>query len=721
MNSYDNYEPVTIDNLIEKIKLYNPTVDEKVVRDAYAFAFDAHKDQTRFSGEPYITHPLAIAEILAEMQMDTPTIIAGLLHDVIEDTPYTYEDIEKRFGSDVAHLVDGVTKIAKFKFSSKEQEQIESFRKMFVAMASDIRIIIIKLSDRLHNMRTLSAMRADKQIQKATETLNIYAPIAHRLGMFNMKWEFEDLALRYLEPEKYHELTKSVVMKRKERESYIENVIGILREKLTSEGISCEIYGRPKHFYSIYKKMQSGKSFSDIYDLIAVRVIVDTVSDCYAVLGWVHTLWKPIPGRIKDYIAMPKPNMYQSLHTTVIGPGGSPFEIQIRTKEMHLVAEYGVAAHWKYKEGKKGSDELAEKLHWLMDIRELEQESEGSEDFVESVKTDLYTDEVFVFTPKGKVIEMPYGSTPIDFAYRIHTDIGNKCVGAKVHGKIVPLTYKLETGDIVEIITSPVSKGPSRDWLKVVVSPQARNKIRAYFRKADKDENILRGKESFKRELKHLKLDYNQIVNNKYEDFALKRFNVASWDDLFAAIGYGGIRAGYVIQRIKDRFKEDFATEEKAAAFRKPNGDKTRSVHIQGNVDLAVKFAHCCMPVPGDNIIGYITRGRGVTIHRADCINIKNSNEKDRLIEVSWLDETNTGSEFIAKLTLNANDRNGIIADVALAISNEGISISALKTKTPEEGLAKMNIDVIVNTTKQVDNLVKKLENIKGVLSIYRN
>ncbi len=720
MTGYENYQPVTIDSVLEKVKKYNPSVDEKAIRNAYDFAFHAHENQTRFSGEAYITHPLAIADILADMQMDTPTIIAGLLHDVVEDTSYTYEDIEERFGSEVANLVDGVTKIAKFKFSSKEQEQIESFRKMFVAMASDIRIIIIKLSDRLHNMRTLSAMRADKQIQKATETLNIYAPIAHRLGMFNMKWEFEDLALRYLEPEKYHELTRSVVMKRQERESYIENVIGILREKLDKEGISCEIYGRPKHFYSIYKKMQSGKSFSDIYDLIAVRVIVDTVSDCYAVLGWVHTLWKPIPGRIKDYIAMPKPNMYQSLHTTVIGPGGSPFEIQIRTKEMHLVAEYGVAAHWKYKEGKKGSDELAEKLQWLMEIKELEKESEGSEDFVESVKTDLYTDEVFVFTPKGKVIEMPTGSTPIDFAYRIHTDIGNKCVGAKVHGKIVPLTYKLKTGDIVEIITSPQSKGPSRDWLNVVVSPQARNKIRAYFRKADREENVLRGKESLKRELKHLKIDQNKIINNKYEEFITKRFNVASWDDLFAAIGYGGIRAGYVIQRIKDRYKEDFIEEAKPTTFKKPTGDKTRSVHIQGNVDLAVKFAHCCMPVPGDNIIGYITRGRGVTIHRADCINIKNSNETDRLIEVNWLEDYNSGSEFVAKLVLNATDRTGIIADVASAISNEGISISALKSKTPEDGLAKMNIDVIVNTTRQVDLLVKKLENIKGVLSIYR-
>lgn len=722
MNSEGNYtKTATIEDVIETVEEYNPLVDKTQIMRAYEFAKGAHENQVRLSGEPYIIHPVAIALILAQMHMDTPTIIAGLLHDVVEDTEYTYDDIKEMFGEEVAILVDGVTKIAKFQFDSKEQEQIESFRKMFVAMASDIRIIIIKLCDRLHNMRTLSAMRKDKQIQKATETLNIYAPIAHRLGMFNIKWEFEDLALRYLEPEKYKELTHSIVLKRKERESYIENVINILKQKLDDEGIVCDIYGRPKHFYSIYKKMQSGKSFSDIYDLIAVRVIVDSVSDCYAVLGWVHTLWKPIPGRIKDYIAMPKPNMYQSLHTTVIGPGGSPFEIQIRTKEMHLVAEYGVAAHWKYKEGKKGSDELSEKLQWLMEIKELEKEAEGAEDFVESVKTDLYTDEVFVFTPKGKVFEMPAGSTPIDFAYRIHTDIGNKCVGAKVHGKIVPLTYKLETGDIIEIITSSSSKGPSRDWLNVVVSPQARNKIRAYFRKADKDENILKGKEAFKREAKHMKLEFNDVVKQSYTDFICKRFNVQSWDDLFAAIGYGGVRPGYAIQRIKDHFKEDFPTVEKLTTVKAPTGDKSKAIHIQGHNDLSVKFAHCCNPVPGDNVIGYITRGRGITVHRADCVNIKNSNEKDRLIQVNWIDDSlGTSNKFVANLAITGEDRTGIIAEVSTLISNEGISISSFKTKTAEDGIARMNIEVVINGTKQVDALVRKIGNLRGIISVSR-
>lgn len=717
-----NYTGPVISDVIDEVKNYNPQADTDLIMKAYELAERAHEGQNRYSGEPYINHPVAVAKILAEMHMDQATIIAGILHDVIEDTPVTYDDLAAQFGTDVAAIVDGVTKITQFQFSSKEEAQIESYRKMFVSMASDIRIIIVKLCDRLHNMRTLNAMRPEKQIQKSHETLDIYAPIAHRLGMFNIKWEFEDLALRYLEPEKYRELENSVVLKRREREEYIENVISILKEKLNGEGIECDIYGRPKHFYSIYKKMQTGKSFSDIYDLIAVRVIVETVGDCYAVLGWVHTLWKPIPGRIKDYIAMPKPNMYQSLHTTVIGPGGSPFEIQIRTKEMHLVAEYGIAAHWKYKEGKKGSDELAEKLQWLMEIKELEQESEGAEDFVESVKTDLYTDEVFVFTPKGKVFELPAGSTPIDFAYRVHTDVGNKCTGAKVHGKIVPLTYRLETGDIVEIITSPQSKGPSRDWLSIVVSPQARNKIRAYFRKNDRDENIMKGKDSIRREAKHLHVEYNQVTNTKYTDFVCSRFNVASWDDLFAAIGYGGIRPGYVIQRIKERYPEDFvAEEEKSTLVKAPRTDSSKAVHIQGNSDLAVKFAHCCSPVPGDGIIGYITRGSGVTVHRADCVNMKNVDDRDRLIQVNWIDEGGSAdNKFLVSLYITANDRKGILADVTTVISDLGLNISALQTRAPENGIAQISTNVVVNSLTQVDTLMKKLEKIRDITNIYR-
>ena len=716
------FDEGAVDKLLEKVSAYNPQADTALIRKAYELARDAHEGQNRYSGDPYIIHPLAVADILADMHMDQSTIIAGLLHDVIEDTPVTYQELCDTFGQEVADIVDGVTKITKFSFSSNEEAQIESYRKMFVSMASDVRVIIVKLCDRLHNMRTLYAMRPDKQIQKSHETLDIYAPIADRLGMFNIKWEFEDLALRYLEPEKYRELEDSVKLKRAEREQYIDNVIGILREKLVSEGITAEIYGRPKHFYSIYKKMQSGKSFSDIYDLIAVRVIVETVGDCYAVLGWVHTLWKPIPGRIKDYIAMPKPNMYQSLHTTVIGPGGSPFEIQIRTREMHLVAEYGIAAHWKYKEGKKGSDELAEKLQWLMEIKELEKESEGAEDFVESVKSDLLTDEVFVFTPKGKVFELPAGSTPIDFAYRVHTDVGNHCTGAKVHGKIVPLTYKLETGDIVEIITSSSSKGPSRDWLNIVVSPQARNKIRAFLRKNEREENVAKGKDAVKREAKHLHLEYNAIINTKYTDFICRRFNVLSWDDLFASIGYGGIRPGYVIQRIRERFPEDFAeVEEKRTLVKAPNTDSSKAVHVQGNSDLSVKFAHCWMPVPGDRIIGYITRGRGITVHRTDCVNMKNVDDLDRLISVDWIDESGSSdNKFIVSLNITANDRKGILAEVTTAISDMGLDISALKTKPSQDGIARISTDVVVYSTSQVNALIAKLDRITDVVNIYR-
>ncbi|MBO7701011.1 MAG: bifunctional (p)ppGpp synthetase/guanosine-3',5'-bis(diphosphate) 3'-pyrophosphohydrolase [Eubacteriaceae bacterium] len=713
---------LTIQDLLDEVRQYNPQADCDLITKAYETARDAHEGQNRYSGDPYIVHPLAVAMILAQMHMDQSTIIAGLLHDVIEDTSLTYDDIKESFGEEVADLVDGVTKITKFQFSSNEEAQIESYRKMFVSMASDVRVIIVKLCDRLHNMRTLDAMRPEKQIQKSHETLDIYAPIAHRLGMFNIKWEFEDLALRYLEPEKYRELEDSIKLKRREREKYIDDVIAVLREKLNEEHIECEIYGRPKHFYSIYKKMQTGKSFSDIYDLIAVRVIVDTVGDCYAVLGWVHTLWKPIPGRIKDYIAMPKPNMYQSLHTTVIGPGGSPFEIQIRTKEMHLVAEYGIAAHWKYKEGKKGSDELAEKLQWLMEIKELEKESEGAEEFVESVKSDLYSEEVFVFTPKGKVFELPAGSTPIDFAYRVHTDVGNHCTGAKVHGKIVPLTYTLETGDIVEIITSPSSKGPSRDWLNIVVSPQARNKIRAFLRKNDREENVIKGKEAIKREAKHLKVEYNAVVNNKYTDFICRRFNVLSWDDLFAAIGYGGIRPGYVIQRIKDRFPQDFIQEEEKNTFVKaPKTDSSKAVHVQGNSDLSVKFAHCCQPVPGDSIIGYITRGRGITVHRSDCVNMKNVDDLDRLIRVDWIDEGGSSdNKFIVSLSIHANDRKGILAEITTAISDMGLDISALQTRPSDNGIAKISVDIVVFSTSQVEALIKKLEKIRDILNIYR-
>ncbi len=709
----------TIEEVVEKIKSYNPTADTDLIRRAYDYAEKAHENQRRISGEPYITHPLEIASILTNLKMDTATIAAGLLHDVIEDTRYSYEEVDKEFGREVADLVDGVTKIAQLEYSSTEQLQTESFRKMFIAMANDIRVIIIKLADRLHNMRTLSVMRPEKQVQKSKETLDIYAPIAHRLGISKIKSEFEDLALKYLNPNIYYDLAAKIAQSKKDRQQYIDDVIKILKECLERENIASEIEGRPKHYYSIYKKMERGKSFDEIYDIIAIRVLVESVNDCYAALGWVHTLWKPIPGRIKDYIAMPKLNMYQSLHTSVIGPGGKPFEIQIRTKDMHQIAEYGVAAHWKYKEGKQGSDELGQKLRWLWEIKELELESEGSDDFVDLVKKELYADAVFVFTPKGRVVELPAGSTTIDFAYRIHTDIGNKCVGGKINGKLAPLTQKLKNGDIVEVVTSASSKGPSRDWLNVAVSPHAKSKIRAFFRKADRDENIQKGLDAFEKEIRRAKLEVDQIINNKYGEFVFDRFSVSSWEDIFSAIGYGGIRPNYVLQKIKERFKNDFPEEDAIVLHNIKPRDKSKMVLVQGHDDFAIKFAKCCMPVPGDNIIGYITRGRGITVHRADCINIMHSGEKGRLIDVSWLTEL-SDEQFICGLAIKATDRQRLLSDISTVIGNEGINISRIQAVTGKDGLVNLDVDIIINNAQRVEKLVQKLSNVQSVLTVYR-
>ena len=709
-----------ISDIIRKVKEYNPSADTDIIERAYFLAEKAHKNQYRLSGELYIAHPLEIAYILAELQMDTATITAGLLHDVIEDTEFTYQDIKEMFGEEIADLVDGVTKIAKLEYTNQEEAQIDSFRKMFVAMANDIRVIIIKLTDRLHNMRTLEYMTPDKQRQKAQEVLDIYAPISHRLGIFMMKMEFEDLALSYLEPQAYKELAVMITQKRSEREKYVADLIELLKNKLETENIPCEITGRPKHFYSIYKKMESGKNFDEIFDLVAIRVIVNTDSDCYAVLGWVHELWKPIPGRIKDYIAMPKPNMYQSLHTTVIGPGGTPFEIQIRTWEMHKTAEYGIAAHWKYKEGGRHNDELSNLLQWLLEIKEIEPDIENSETFVETVRDDLFLEEVYVFTPKGKVIELKNGSTPIDFAYRIHSDVGNKCVGARVNNKLVPLNYILSTGDIVEILTNPNSKGPSRDWLNIAASSAAKSKIRSFFRKTEKDENITKGQAALERETANLGFEIPQIINSNYSDFVFKRFNVQSWDDLYAIIGYGGIRPQFVIQRIKEHFKSDFPEEETAPVIVDPPKEGTgTSVQIQGHQDLVHKFAKCCTPVPGDKIMGYITRGRGITIHRSDCINITGSVEPERLINADWANEV-TAEKFAAEIFIKAVDRQKLLSDVSTVIGNDGISISGISLRTLKDSSVQISIDIIVTTTSQVDSLVTKLSNIPSIISVYR-
>lgn len=626
-----------IDELIKVINENCNNVDIDVIKKAYEVAKEAHKDQKRISGEPYITHPIDVACILAELGMDTSTIAAGLLHDVIEDTDYTYEDMAREFSEEIANLVEGVTKLGKIQYKTKEEQQADNVRKMLLAMAKDIRVIIIKLADRLHNLRTLKFMRKEKQKQKAKETLDIYAPLAHRLGMSKIKWELEDLAFRYLHEEEYYDLVKKIAEKRVEREEYIDSVIKDLDDKLQDAGIDADIEGRPKHFYSIYRKMvNKHKSIEQIFDLTAIRILVNSVKDCYGVLGIVHTIYKPIPGRFKDYIAMPKPNMYQSLHTTVIGPQGKTFEIQIRTFEMHKTAEYGIAAHWKYKEGgddDKGVD-FETKLAWLRDILEWQKETSDAEEFIEGFKIDLFSDEVFVFTPKGVVINLASGSTPIDFAYRIHTDIGNRCIGAKVNGKIVPLDYKLKTGEIVEIITSKTAQGPKMDWLNIAKSNQAKSKIRQWFKKIKKVENIDKGKELLEKELKKQGVTFNDIAKGDAYEKMQRRYNIHSMEDLYSRIGVGMMCASNIVSRLKEESLDDKEKHSKELVEKnieeqihknekKQSNDNNYGVTVKGLSNIMVRFAKCCNPVPGDEVLGYITKGRGVSIHRKDCNNIK--------------------------------------------------------------------------------------------------
>ena len=727
-----------INELVEKINSYIRDADTGIVIKAYELAKTAHEGQMRESGEDYITHPLEVSEILVDLQLDVPTITAAILHDVIEDTDYTYEDIAKLFSTEIADLVDGVTKIGKIDFSSKEERQAESLRKMIIAMAKDIRVILIKLADRLHNMRTLKYMTAKKQKEKAQETLDIYAPIAHRLGISRIKWELEDLALRYLDEESYYDLVDKVSAKRKEREEYIEQVIETLKQRLEKSSIGSEIHGRPKHFYSIYRKMyQQNKSFDQIYDLIAVRVIVGSIRDCYAVLGIAHTMWKPLPGRFKDYIAMPKPNMYQSLHTTVIGPNGEPFEIQIRTWDMHRTAEFGIAAHWIYKEntGSSKDDSFDDKLVWLRQILEWQRELQDSSEFMETLKLDLFSDEVFVFTPKGDVMQFPKGATPLDFAYRVHSDIGNKCIGAKVNGKIVPLNYELKNGDIIHVLTSNNSSGPSRDWLKLVKSSHAKNKIRQYFKKEKREENIIKGKDALEIEVRRQGLQNSNLIKQKFLEYVAIKTNYHSVEDLFAAIGFGGIKANHVIQKIKHKFKDELNLEvpvesneqikqtslqgNKEIRSPKNYNQLEKAVKVSGFDNMAVRFSQCCNPVPGDNIVGYITRGRGVSIHRADCVNIRNVDEMERLIDVEWLEETN--ANFKAQINIKAKDVKGLLTKVTNTLSEQDVNIDSLHSKRDTQGFANLNLSVEVKTVKELSVLMKKLSKLPEILSIYRS
>lgn len=723
-----------IDKLIKAINKNCNNVDIEKVKKAYEFAEKAHENQMRASGEPYITHPIDVAVILAELGMDTDTIIAGLLHDVIEDTEYTYDQVKDLFGEEVTNLVDGVTKLGKIKYKTKEEQQADNVRKMLLAMAKDIRVIIIKLADRLHNLRTLKYMSKEKRKIKAKETLEIYAPLAHRLGMSKIKWELEDISFRYLHEEEYYDLVAKIAEKRIEREEYIASIVEDLGNNLENAGIDADIDGRPKHFYSIYRKMvKKNKNIEQIFDLTAIRVLVNSVKDCYGVLGIVHTIYKPIPGRFKDYIAMPKPNMYQSLHTTVIGPQGKTFEIQIRTFEMHKTAEYGIAAHWKYKEGSEEKKEMnfETKLAWLRDILEWQKETSDAEEFMEGFKIDLFSDEVFVFTPKGVVINLPSGSTPIDFAYRIHTDVGNRCVGAKVNGKIVPLDYNLRTGEIVEIITSKVANGPKMDWLNIAKSNQAKSKIRQWFKRAKREENISVGRDILEKELKkkgiHLNILNKAISNDKIQ----KKYNVHTQEELFGSIGIGVINPVSFTNKVKeeliDPFEkitkevEDKNVEEQLAKGNKSiDKNKEYGVVVKGLSNIMVRFARCCNPVPGDEVLGYITKGRGVSIHRKDCSNLQNliKEDPDKVLEASFGEDKK--SAYVAEVQIKAEDRLGILSDLMIIINESGLVLTALNANSAKNNVAIINLKVKIKSIDQLKELMRKIRNLKGILDVYR-
>ena len=718
---------IMLENLILKIEQYNPQANTKQVIKAYSFAEAAHEGQYRNSGERFFVHPYNVAMILIELNMDTDTIVAGLLHDVLEDTDVVYEKLVEEFGEEVANLVEGVTKLKKLKYKTKQENQAENLRKMVVAMAKDIRVIIIKLADRLHNMRTLEYMSEEKKKEKALETLEIYAPLAHRLGISKIKWELEDLSLRFLDPEGYYKLVDKVSKQRREREAYIQMIINTLQEKLDEMEVSCEISGRPKNFYSIYRKMvYQNKSFEQIFDLTAIRIIVDTLKDCYGALGIVHTMWKPIPGRFKDYIAMPKPNMYQSLHTTVIGPQGEPFEVQIRTWDMHRTAEYGIAAHWKYKEGTVKTDNFDEKLSWLRQLLEWQKDMKDPKEFMESLKIDFFTDEVFVFTPKGDVISLPNGSTPIDFAYRVHTAVGNNCVGAKVDGRIVPLDYKLKNGNIVEAITSANSTGPSRDWLKVVKSSQAKTKIRQWFKREEKDLNIIKGKDMLEKEVKRQGFKLTEILKEDWLKNIASKLSLNNTDDLYAGLGYGSVTLSQVMPRLKEFYKERHDIKEEknilepkiTPQISKKKERVQQGVTIKGVDNIKVRFSKCCNPVPGDDIVGYITRGRGVSIHRSDCPNIEDLGSGERFIYVEWADDEK--ASYQAEIQIKATDRSGLLTDITQRITEAKLAVLSLSARTNREKLVVMNITLEIKDINQLRQLMKKIKKVKGVIDVYR-
>ena len=716
---------MTIDTLCGQIQEYAAAEDVALIRRAYQHAEEAHRGQLRKSGEPYITHPLAVTAILADLQLDTTTLTAALLHDVVEDTRVTDEELVRLFGADVAALVDGVTKLKRITFDSSEEQQSENLRKMFMAMAKDIRVALIRLADRLHNMRTLEFMPSEKQLRTARETMEIFAPLAHRLGIYSIKWELEDIALRFLDPLEYQTIVNLTAQRSQERESYIQGVMGELREKLIALEIQAEVSGRAKHIYSIYRKMmEQEKDFHEIYDLFAVRVIVESIKDCYAVLGVVHTMWKPMPGRFKDYIAMPKANMYQSLHTTVIGPQGEPLEIQIRTWEMHQTAEYGIAAHWVYKEGGQRSEgKFAQKLAWFREVLEWQQDFRDAQEFMETLKLDLFSDEVFVFTPKGDVIELPAGSVPIDFAYRIHTDIGNRCIGAKVNGKIVPLDYRLRTGDIVEVLTAKQGYGPSRDWLKIVQSSQAKSKIRQWFKKEKRDENIARGRELIERELIRQRLDVRVFLTPTYMADALHKFNFMKEEEMYAAVGYGGMSPVHVVTRLVERYKKDQQAaapiESVTLELREREKPTDTGVRVRGIDNLLIRFARCCNPVPGDDILGFVTRGRGVSVHRMDCPNVLPlRQEGTRLLEVEWA--TRADLSYHVELEVISLDRRGLINEVMNAVAETKTDLTAISGRIDADRIAHISVSVRIRNLEHLRTVTERIKRLKDIQSVRR-
>lgn len=720
-------DPMLIEELLEKASKYLPSEDVQFIERAYQFAKMAHEGQYRKSGEAFIYHPVEVTGILVNLEMDAVTLAAAFLHDVIEDTEVTIDQLKQEFGQEVTLLVEGVTKLKKIKYKSQEEQQAENHRKMFVAMAKDLRVILIKLADRLHNMRTLKYQPEDKQKSKAEETMEIFAPLAHRLGISTIKWELEDIALRYLNPQQYYRIVQMMKQKRAEREQHLGAVKELIKEKIDELGIAAEISGRPKHLYSIYRKMQNQKKeFNEIYDLMAIRIIVKDIRDCYAVLGIIHTCWKPMPGRFKDYIAMPKANMYQSLHTTVISSKGEPLEVQIRTEEMHRTAEYGIAAHWAYKEGNDAGQNTSilrfeDKLTWFREILESQQDASDAQEFMESLKLDLFSDLVFVFTPKGDVFELPAGSGPIDFAYRIHTEVGNRCVGAKVNGRIVTLDHVLNTGDIVEVLTSKHSYGPSRDWVKIAKSSHAKSKIKQFFKKEKREESIEKGKELIEIEIKKQGFELKSVLAEENVLNVVKKFNFAGEEDMFAAVGYGGITASQITTRLLDKFRKEKKEEALQIPEVKPTSKRKkldRGVKVKGIDNLLIRFSKCCNPVPGDEIVGFVTRGRGVSIHRSSCPNIQLEDAETRLLPVEW--EGDAPQNYSVDIEITAMDRRGLLNEVLQAVTETKTNILAVSGRTDKNGLAFISMTVSIQNVDHLHKVVEKIKRLKEIFSVQR-